>query len=366
MPKLCRICVSRTNHRMIERLGKLEVPITTVEQLLEREAGQISEELKVPQKDVDLLRYEVSTQFLQLENQGCGSASITPTTSQLATQASSEAGASMLPFLKGADQIYSEMASKKKAFSTGAASLDELLGEGIHSGFVTELIGQQGTGKTQVCMTAAVVAAEAAAKVVYLDATNSADPRRLDQIAKNRFGEQVVNQVLNNIEIRNVADVYDLLDNLSNLRTLQLTEFQTRRGFLLVVDSVAACLSPLMGGDTKLVPLGYGHGLMATVGQALARCACDLGAAVLIVNNTVGDRDGHRNAVKAALGISWTYTADIKIVLKERAEGILEAALMKHPLKAVGEEINSRSFFCIDQFGASDLILQGLSSGNNV
>ena len=40
--------------------------------------------------------------------------------------------------------------------STGSASLDELLGGGIRHGMITDVYGESGSGKTQMCFALAV------------------------------------------------------------------------------------------------------------------------------------------------------------------------------------------------------------------
>ena len=64
-------------------------------------------------------------------------------------------------------------------------SLDELLGGGIEKGIVTEIYGEGGTGKTNICIQAAKQCIEGGKKVVYID-TEGISKERLLQIFKDK------------------------------------------------------------------------------------------------------------------------------------------------------------------------------------
>ena len=64
-------------------------------------------------------------------------------------------------------------------------SLDELLEGGIEKGIVTEIYGEGGTGKTNICIQAAKSCIEKGKKVVYID-TEGISKERLIQIIKDK------------------------------------------------------------------------------------------------------------------------------------------------------------------------------------
>ena len=51
----------------------------------------------------------------------------------------------------------------------GCDSVDDILGGGLRQGQVTEFTGEPGTGKTQICLSAAASAAALGHRVVYVD-----------------------------------------------------------------------------------------------------------------------------------------------------------------------------------------------------
>ena len=95
--------------------------------------------------------------------------------------------------LLGSDFITAEELWKKRQnmckCSTGSKNLDKLLGGGIETQAVTEFIGEFGSGKTQLCMTLAVIAqlplekGGLNGKVVYIDTEGTFIPERVFEIA---------------------------------------------------------------------------------------------------------------------------------------------------------------------------------------
>jgi len=64
-------------------------------------------------------------------------------------------------------------------------SIDELLDGGIEAGIITEIYGEGGTGKTNICIQAAKRCAEMGKKVIYVD-TEGISKERLMQIFKEK------------------------------------------------------------------------------------------------------------------------------------------------------------------------------------
>lgn len=85
-----------------------------------------------------------------------------------------------------------EMHKGRLRITTGSKALDKLIGGGIETQAITELSGQYGTGKTQICHTLCVTVQmpkemgglEGAA--LYFDTEGTFSPNRIYQIAQNR------------------------------------------------------------------------------------------------------------------------------------------------------------------------------------
>ena len=76
--------------------------------------------------------------------------------------------------------------------STGSKNLDDLLGGGVESWAMTELFGEFGSGKSQVCHTLSVMAQTSKEKggvdgaVIYVDTEGTFRPERISEIAEAR------------------------------------------------------------------------------------------------------------------------------------------------------------------------------------
>jgi len=85
-----------------------------------------------------------------------------------------------------------EKARPKPRCTTGSKELDRILGGGIETGTVTELIGEFAGGKTQICMTLSVMAQRPPEEggfgggVAVIDTENTFNTTRVTQIARER------------------------------------------------------------------------------------------------------------------------------------------------------------------------------------
>ncbi|MEM3027868.1 MAG: DNA repair and recombination protein RadA [Candidatus Bathyarchaeia archaeon] len=88
-----------------------------------------------------------------------------------------------------------ELLAKRKAvarLTTGSKNLDTLLGGGIETQAMTELIGEYGVGKTQLCLTLCVTCqlppeeGGLGGNALYIDAEGTFRPERIYQIASSR------------------------------------------------------------------------------------------------------------------------------------------------------------------------------------
>ncbi|MBE0517235.1 MAG: DNA repair and recombination protein RadB [Methanophagales archaeon] len=75
-------------------------------------------------------------------------------------------------------------------YSTGCKNIDELLGGGFESGTVTQLYGEAGSGKTNICLQVAVDSARNGKSVIFID-TEGFSPERFLQIASSKPLEEV-------------------------------------------------------------------------------------------------------------------------------------------------------------------------------
>ena len=98
-----------------------------------------------------------------------------------------------------------EMRGHMRRCRTGSNQLNRILGGGVETGVITELIGEFASGKTQICYTLSVLAQRPVeeggfgGRVCVIDTEGTFFPERIVQIAKDRGYDP--NEILSNIFI---------------------------------------------------------------------------------------------------------------------------------------------------------------------
>ncbi|KAM4620502.1 DNA repair protein RAD51 homolog 4 isoform 2-T2 [Polymixia lowei] len=216
--------------------------------------------------------------------------------------------------VSGAD-LYEELLSSTAILSTGNPSLDKLLDSGLYTGEITELSGGPGSGKSQVCFGVAVhISYHLKHSVMYIDTMGGISAGRLLQMLRaesSNTEEQM--QALQRIHIVHVFDIFSLLECLHGLRCGGLQQASVGGGSVkaVIVDSVSAIISPILGGKQN-----EGMSLMIQVAGVLKTIAKDFNVAALVTNHVTGGGSGE---VQAGLGLSWSYIPRTRVLL-ERVE----------------------------------------------
>lgn len=243
--------------------------------------------------------------------------------------------------INGSD-LYEELKSSTAILSTGIRSLDKLLDAGLYTGEVTEIVGAPGSGKTQVCLcVTAHVAHGLQQNVLYIDSNGGLTASRLLQLLQARTqDEEEQAAALQRIQVARAFDIFQMLDVLQDFRgtvaqqSLQVTG-SSGTVKVVVVDSVTAVVSPLLGGQQR-----EGLALMMQLARELKTLARDLGLAVVVTNHVTRDRDSGK--LKPALGRSWSFVPNTRILLSITEEsGASErswctACLTKSPRQPTG------------------------------
>ncbi|XP_013859492.1 DNA repair protein RAD51 homolog 4 isoform X2 [Austrofundulus limnaeus] len=221
--------------------------------------------------------------------------------------------------VSGAD-LYEELLSSTAILSTGNPSLDKLLDSGLFTGEITELSGGPGSGKSQVCFGVAVhISHHLKQSVIYIDTNGGLTAKRLLQMLQSETtntDEQM--EALQRIQIFRLFDVYALLDCLYGLCGGGLQQASVGGGSVkaVIVDSVSAVISPLLGGKQN-----EGMSLMIQVAGVLKSMAKDFSVAALVTNHVTRSGSGD---VQPGLGASWSHVPRTRILL-ERVETPLSA-----------------------------------------
>ena len=94
-------------------------------------------------------------------------------------------------------------------FPTGCEPIDEMLGGGLEGGTITEVYGEAGTGKTNLCLQAAVERAASDERVIFID-TEGISMERLSQICGDDIRR--IKKMILLSEVRNFPDQCDMVE----------------------------------------------------------------------------------------------------------------------------------------------------------
>lgn len=127
--------------------------------------------------------------------------------------------------------------SKQVYFPTGITSLDSFLSGGIVSGEITQISGDEGSGKTQLCHSLAASVANSGGRVVYLDTESTLSAERIVIMLKKKYPTVNPRDSIQLIQVVRIFSVTDLLQVLH----LFLHEENIS---LLIIDSILGVLVP--------------------------------------------------------------------------------------------------------------------------
>ncbi|HIP63222.1 MAG TPA: DNA repair and recombination protein RadA [Archaeoglobus profundus] len=226
--------------------------------------------------------------------------------------------------------------------TTGSKALDSLLGGGIETQAITELFGEFGSGKTQICHQLAVNVQLPKEKgglegsVIVIDTENTFRPERIVQMAEAKGLDP--KEVLKNIY---VAHAYNsnhqmlLVDNARELAQKLMKEGRPVR--LLIVDSL-----------TSHFRAEYiGRGTLADRQQKLNKHLHDLmrfgeifNAAIVVTNQVQAKPDAYYgDPTRPIGGHVVAHTATFRIYLKKSKGDLRVARLIDSPHLPEGEVV---------------------------
>jgi DNA repair protein RadA len=142
-----------------------------------------------------------------------------------------------------------EIREKLIRFTTGSQSFDSFLGGGIETQALTEIVGEFGSGKSQLCYTLCVTAntLEKDCRIIFVDTENSFRAERVHQIAESRCldPEEIMKRI-------NVCKIYHSSHLEAVIRTLAkyIEKYKTR---LVIVDGIISLHRAEFAGRETLV-----------------------------------------------------------------------------------------------------------------
>jgi RecA/RadA recombinase len=146
--------------------------------------------------------------------------------------------------------------------STGSKAVDALLGGGIHTGMITDIYGESGSGKSQLCFTLCANTSKYAAKTLFIDTVGTFRPERIMEIAGSQLALEKITYVR----------AYTTIDQIN--ATKKILEVQPT---LVIVDSLTSLFSTEYAGPER-------HRALMKHLHELALLATCSGCAIVVTN----------------------------------------------------------------------------------
>jgi RecA/RadA recombinase len=146
--------------------------------------------------------------------------------------------------------------------STGSNAVDSLLAGGVHTGMITDIYGESGSGKSQLCFTLCANCAKQGATTLFIDTAGTFRPERIMEIS----GSQQALEKTTYIRALTTIDQTNA--------TKKILEIEPA---LVVVDTLTSLFSTEYSGPARhLAVMNYLH--------KLALLAINSGCAIVVTN----------------------------------------------------------------------------------
>jgi RecA/RadA recombinase len=151
----------------------------------------------------------------------------------------------------------------KASISTGSKAIDALLGGGIPTGMITDVYGESGSGKSQLCFTlCANCAKDSAASTLFIDTAGTFRPERIMQISGSQSALEKINYVR----------AFTTIDQMNAAKKILEV-----RPTLVIVDSLTSLFSTEYSGPER-------HRALMKYLHELALLAISSGCAIVVTN----------------------------------------------------------------------------------
>ncbi|XP_052737660.1 DNA repair protein RAD51 homolog 4 [Bicyclus anynana] len=153
------------------------------------------------------------------------------------------------PLLNGTS-LYVNRLTCKQFIRTGIDSLDEILSNGIPVGFITEICGLAGCGKSQLCMQLAINCVNNTSSVLYIDTKGDFSAVRIQKNLEScGFSHKEMAITMLQIKIIHIWTMDDLLKLFAELKNGILF---IENLSLIIIDSLPSLMFQHFGDDNKI------------------------------------------------------------------------------------------------------------------
>lgn len=211
-----------------------------------------------------------------------------------------------------------------KRLPIGCETLDNLLEGGIEPSAITELYGEAGSGKTNICLQLARNCAELGKKVVYID-TEGVSVERLKQICSDSFSSLSKNILF--FEPYSLEEQSQIVD-----KAVKLAESDADVG-LIILDSATIFYRFLLGSGNEVEIIRS----LSQQATKLLSAARKKSIPVVITNQVFTNFETQE--LEPIGGQALKHTAKAIIKLERLSKGRRKAIIIKH--RAISDELSA-------------------------
>ena len=211
-------------------------------------------------------------------------------------------------------------------YSAGCKSIDELLGGGFESGTVTQLYGEAGSGKTNICLQVAIECARKGKTIIFID-SEGFSPERFSQIASSSTGEDAeIKSIARRIIIYEPQSFEQQTSCINEIETV-IKEKEGKNGVALIILDSATLFYRLELDDERSI---YLRRVLANQIMHLLELARGFDLAVIITNQVYMDVE--TGNLRPSGGYALEHLSKVIVQLEKAAEGSgkRRATLKKH------------------------------------
>ncbi|MHC1623233.1 MAG: DNA repair and recombination protein RadB [Candidatus Methanospirareceae archaeon] len=229
-----------------------------------------------------------------------------------------------------------------KKYSTGCKSIDALLGGGLESGTVTQLYGEAGSGKTNICLQVAVECARKEKNVIFID-SEGFSPERFSQIASASLStsgsEDIgVESIARRIIIYEPQSFEQQTSCINEIETV-IKEKEGKSGVALVILDSATLFYRLELDEERSI---YLRRVLANQIMHLLELARRYDLAVIITNQVYMDVENGNLRPSGGYALEHLSKVIVQLEKAEEGHGKRRATLKKH--RSMPEDITCTFF----------------------